>query len=179
VRHRVATYTDNDPLVAAYAEALLADSLQVAAVHADLRDPDRLLTQPAVRTHIDLDQPVAVLLVAVLHFIEDREDPWSILDAYKAHMAPGSYLVLSHVTSDGSPATVIRQATEVYQHASAPGLARSRAQITRFFDGLDMAAPGLVDPCQWRRPGPARQPRPTLFYAGIGRTPATTGETAP
>ena len=171
-------YADNDPLVAAHAEALLADSLRVAAVCAGLRDPGHLLTQPAVRSHIDFDQPVAVLMVAVLHFIEDREDPWSIVNACKARMAPGSYLVLSHVTGDGTPADMVRQAAEVYEHASAPGLARSRAQIARFFDGLDMAAPGLAGPCQWRRPGRARKPRPVLFYAGVARKPAGTREMA-
>ncbi len=164
-------YADNDPVVAAHAAALLADSASVAAVQADLRDPDHLLALPEVRALIDFDQPVAVLMVAVLHFIEDREDPWSIVDAYKARMAPGSYLVLSHVTGDDTPAEDIRQAAEVYQNASAPGLARSHAQIARFFNGLDMLPPGLVDPARWHQPVQPAESRRVLFYAGIGRKP--------
>ena len=136
-------YADNDPVVVTHARALLADSLTVAAVHGDLRDPDRLFALPDVRAFIDWDEPVAVLMVAVLHFLEDRENPWAAVDAFKAQMAPGSYLVLSHVTSDDTPADVIRQAAEVYQNASAPGMARTREQIARFFDGLDMVSPGL------------------------------------
>ncbi|MGI8448565.1 MAG: SAM-dependent methyltransferase, partial [Streptosporangiaceae bacterium] len=128
-------YADNDPVVVMHANALLADSLTVAAVHGDLRDPGRLFALPDVRTFIDWDEPVAVLMVAVLHFLEDSEKPWEAVDAFKAQMAPGSYLVLSHVTGDDTPADVIRQAAEVYQNASAPGMARTRAQIARFFDG--------------------------------------------
>jgi S-adenosyl methyltransferase len=151
-------YADNDPVVVTHARALLADSLTVTAVQADLRDPDHLLGLPDVKTFIDWDEPVAVLMVAVLHFLDDRENPWAVVDAYKDRMAPGSYLVVSHVTGDDTPDDMIRQAAEVYEHASAPGLARSHAQITRFFDGLDMVAPGLVNPTQWRGIGPYRKP---------------------
>lgn len=171
-------YVDNDPVVITHANALLADSLRVAAVQADLRNPDHLLSLPAVRTLIDFAEPVAVLMIAVLHFVEDREDPWSIVNKYKSVMAPGSYLVLSHVTGDGTPAEAMRQAAEVYEHSSAPGIARSRPQVARFFHGLDMVAPGLVDPCYWRFPFPVRKPRPVIFYAGIGRRPAAEEEVA-
>ena len=171
-------YADNDPVVVMHANALLANSLTVAAVHGDLRDPDRLITLPDVRAFIDWDEPVAVLMVAVLHFLQDRDNPWQAVDAFKAQMAPGSYLVLSHVTGDGTPAEVIRQAAEVYHNASAPGMARTREQIARFFDGLDMVAPGLVDPAEWRRPRLERKSRPVLFYAGAGRKHGGAGEAA-
>ena len=164
-------YVDNDPVVVTHANALLADSLRVTAVQADLRDPDRLLSLPAVRAVIDFAQPMAVLMVAVLHFVEDREDPWSIVSKYKSMMAPGSYLALSHVTGDGSPDEAVRQAVEIYEHASAPGIARSRTQVARFFHGLDMVAPGLVDPNCWRCPAPTDKPAPAIFYAGMGRKP--------
>ena len=171
-------YADNDPVVVTHARALLADSLTVAAVHGDLRDPDRLFALPDVRTFIDWDEPVAVLMVAVLHFLEDRDNPWAAVGAFKAQMAPGSYLVLSHVTGDDTPADVIRQAAEVYQNASAPGMARSREQIARFFDGLDMVSPGLVDPAEWRRPHLEKRSRPALFYSGVGCKPVNAGEAA-
>lgn len=171
-------YADNDPVVVTHARALLADSLTVAAVNGDLRDPDHLFSLPDVRTFINWDEPVAVLMVAVLHFLEDRENPWEAVNVFKARMAPGSYLVLSHVTGDDTPADVIQQAAEVYQNASAPGMARSRAQIARFFDGLEMVSPGLADPAEWRRPHLQATSRPILFYAGVARKSGVAGEAA-
>lgn len=166
-------YADNDPMVISHANALLTDSLRVAAVQADLRNPDHLLTLPTVRKLIDFGQPVAVLMVAVLHFVPDAEDPWSIVARYKSMMAPGSYLVISHVTGDGSPAEAIQKAESIYEHASACGPARTRAQVARFFHGFDMVAAGLTDIKYWRNPLPRRNPDPLLFYAGIGRKPGT------
>lgn len=171
-------YADNDPVVTAHARALLASSPHVAAISADLRDPGHLLTHPAAEELIDFSRPVAVLMVAVLHFLPDSDDPWEIVRTCKSAMAPGSYLVLSHVTGDGSPAEAIRQAAEIYEHASAPGIARSRDQITRFFHGLDLIPPGLADAARWRNPLPQRRPRPVLFYAGAARKPPAGQATA-
>jgi len=164
-------YSDIDPMVVVHANALLANSLTVAATHADLRQPDQLFTMPVIRTLIDAGQPLAVLLVAVLHFLPDADDPWALVDRIKRRLAPGSYVVISHVTSDEIPREAARQAAEVYRNASAPGVARSRGDIARFFSGLDMVEPGLVDVSAWRAPHLAGQPRPALFSAGIGRTP--------
>lgn len=164
-------YVDNDPVVLTHARALLADSLRVAAVHADLRNPEHLFSLPEVQALIDFSEPVAVLMVAVLHFVADSEDPWKIVDHYKSAMAPGSYLAVSHVTGDRLPDDAIRQAAEVYEHASVPGVARSRREVTRFFRGLEMVSPGLVDPCSWRRSSPPNKPGPVIFYAGVGRKP--------
>ena len=164
-------YTDIDPMVVVHASALLANSLTVAATQADLRQPEHLFTMPVTRALIDISQPLAVLLVAVLHFLPDNENPWALVNEIKRKLAPGSYVVISHVTADEIPAGVARQAAEVYRDASAPGVARSRDDIARFFSGLDMVAPGLVDAAAWRTPHLAGQPRPALFYAGIGRKP--------
>jgi hypothetical protein len=169
VRRLRVVYADYDAVVVRHAEALLADSLNVAVVRADLRHPRDLLAEPAVRTMIDLAQPVAVLLVAVLHFLDDTEDPWSIVNQLKDRMAPGSYLVISHVTADNITPQAARQARDAYQGASAPGVPRTRAQIARFFGGLDMVSPGLVNISGWR-PDEIGPPAGTgLFYAGIGR----------
>jgi hypothetical protein len=172
-------YTDFDPVVVLHANVLLADAVTVSAINADLRYPRDLLTSPAVRALIDFDEPVAVLLVAVLHFLEDRENPWGIVDCLKDHLAPGSYLVVSHVTGDDIPPDARQHAREVYDTASAPGVARSRDDIARFFDGLVMLAPGLVSVPAWRPDHIVRTPRETLFYAGIGRKPASTTESQP
>ncbi len=162
-------YADYDPVVVRHTEALLGDSLTAAVVRADLRQPWDLLAQPTVRTLINLAQPVAILLVAVLHFVEDREDPWTIVDCYKDLMAPGSYLVISHVTAEHLSADAARQAQAAYAGASAPAVPRTREQVTRFFAGLDVVSPGVVNVPEWRPDhiGPARGPR--VFYAGIGR----------
>jgi SAM-dependent methyltransferase len=164
-------YADIDPMVVVHASALLANSLTVAATQADLRQPEHLFTMPVTRALLDISQPLAVLLVAVLHFLPDNENPWALVEEIKRKLAPGSYVVISHVTADEIPAGVARQAAEVYRHASAPGVARSRDDIARFFSGLDMVPPGLVDAATWRTPHLVGQPRPALFYAGIGRKP--------
>jgi len=172
-------YADYDPMVVLHANVLLANAVTVEAVNADLRYPHDLLTSPAVRALIDFDQPVAVLLVAILHFLEDSDNPWKIVDYIKEHMAPGSYLVMSHVTGDDIPPEARQQAREVYQNASAPGVTRVRDDIARFFDGLVMLSPGLVNVPAWRPGRIAGTPRETLFYAGIGRKPASTAGSRP
>jgi hypothetical protein len=162
-------YVDSDPVVARHAEALTGGVLGVDAIRADLRQPWELFAQPAVRALINLAEPVAILLVAVLHFVEDHEDPWAVVNCYKDMMAPGSFLVISHVTADHLSPGAAQQAQAVYDGASAPGVARTRQQIARFLAGLDMVAPGLVNVSAWRpgHVGPALGP--AVFYAGIGR----------
>jgi hypothetical protein len=165
-------YADYDPVVVRHAEALLGGSLTAAVVRADLRQPWDLLARPAVRTLINLAQPVAILLVAVLHFVADHEDPWAVVNCYKDMMAPGSFLVISHVTTDHLSPNAARQAQAVYDGASAPGVPRTREQIAGFFAGLDMVPPGLVDVSAWRPDHIGSPPDPAVFYAGIGRKSA-------
>jgi hypothetical protein len=162
-------YVDNDPVVVRHAGALTGQVLAADAVQADLRQPRDLFSLLAWRHLIDLAQPVAVLLVAVLHFVEDHEDPWAVVDCYKDMMAPGSYLVISHVTADHLAPEAARQARAAYAGASAPGVARSREQVARFFAGLDMAAPGLMNLPDWRPEVIGRVCSPAVFYAGAGR----------
>jgi hypothetical protein len=162
-------YADNDPVVVAHAGVLIADTAAVAAVEADVRFPRDLLGLPAVRDMIDFAQPVAVLLVAVLHFVADYACPWLAVRCIVDHLAPGSYLVISHVTSEGIPAETISRAHQIYDSAYVRGAVRSKEDIERFFDGLEMMAPGLVDVSSWRSPRRSQPSRPVLFYAGIGR----------
>jgi S-adenosyl methyltransferase len=162
-------YADYDPVVVRHAEAILGRSLTTAVVRADLRQPWDLVARPAVRTLINFAQPVAILLVAVLHFVEDHEDPWAVVNCYKDMMAPGSFLVISHVTADHLSRGAARQAPAVYDGASAPGVARTRQQIAGFLAGLDLVAPGLVEVSAWRPGRIGAPPGPALFYAGIGR----------
>jgi hypothetical protein len=103
-----------------------------------------------------------------LHFVEDRDDPWALVNCYKDLMAPGSFLVISHVTADHLAPEAARQAHAVYDGASAPGVARSREQVAGFFAGLDMVAPGLVNVSEWRPGHIGPPPGPAVLYAGVG-----------
>jgi S-adenosyl methyltransferase len=165
-------YVDHDLVVHVHANALLADNTSTVAVLADLREPEAILGHPEVRRLLDFTRPVAVLLVAVLHFLTDAEDPAGIVARLRDAMVPGSYLVLSHATGDFHP-QVGAKVAEVYQQASAPLVLRSRSQIERFFDGFDLVAPGLVEPAAWR-PDQQGQGRGSAggFYSGVGRKPA-------
>jgi len=160
-------YADYDPAVVRHAEALLDGSPTTGVVRADLREPWDVFARPTVRALINLAEPVAILLVAVLHFIGDHEDPWAIVNCYKDSMAAGSYLVISHVTADHLSAEAARQAKAAYASASAPGIARSREQVAGFFGGLGMVAPGLVDVARWRPVVIGAPLRPAVFYGGI------------
>jgi len=166
-------YVDHDPVVVAHARALLADSPLVTAVEADLRYPRHLLSTREVRDVIDPGQPVGVLLVAVLHFLADSDRPHDVVRAIIARLAPGSYVAVSHVTADYLTPEAAKAAEAAYDGASAPGVARSRDDVERFLDGLELVVPGVTDVAAWRPgPAPAGPPgRPVLFYAGIGRVP--------
>ena len=135
-------YVDNDPIVHAHGNALLADE-QTTILFADLREPARIVDHPKVRRLLDLDQPVGVLLVAILHFVRDREDPAGIVAQLRDAMAPGSYLVLSHATADFDPAAA-NTAARAYDRATAPLTLRRHAEVARLFDGLELVTPGLV-----------------------------------
>jgi hypothetical protein len=165
----VVVYADNDPLVIRHADALISGAPGVAAIEADLRQARALLDQATWRGLIDLARPVAVLLVAVLHFIEDSEDPWAIVNVLKERVAPGSFLVISHVTDDHISPAAAQQARQAYWGASAPGVPRTWGHIARFFGGLEMMPPGLVNLEKWRPAHIGPVSGPAMFYAGIGR----------
>lgn len=164
-------YVDNDPIVLAHSRALLAghDPRRTAVVQADLRQPATILNHPDVRAVIDFDRPVAILLVAVVHFVKDGEDPAAIIDELKQAMAPGSYLAVSHGTGDFDSERA-RAAVRGYDGATAPFVLRDRVQIQGFFDGLEMVPPGLVQLPWWRPDGQAPDGSERIWlYGGIGR----------
>ncbi len=145
-------YVDLDPVVAAHTRALRAVDPGVIAVERDLRDPDAVLADPKLGALIDFDQPVALLLVAVLHFISLEEAP-GIVARYREALAPGSCLVLSAACSDGTPAEAIKQNEAVYANASAAFVFRTSAQIGELFGDFALLEPGLVDMTRWRAQG--------------------------
>jgi hypothetical protein len=171
-------YVDYDPVVVNHAIALLATNGNVAAIRGDILRPSDILADPELRKLIDFHEPVAILLVAILHFIDDSKSPYQLVDSLKSAMPSGGYLVLSHVTDDGIPADVSRDAQKIYRNASASITPRSHDEVVRFFDGLDLVDPGLVDASQWRPDIPSGELplasgalSHTLGYGGVGRKP--------
>jgi hypothetical protein len=133
-------YVDMDPLVAARASALHGD-LDIAFIQADLRDPGPLLENPALRTLIDFAKPVGLIMTAVMHFVADAADPRQLMRSYLRPLAPGSYLALSHATSDGIPPIAVQRWQEVYTDAPVQLHLRDKESVRRFFAGLQMVPP--------------------------------------
>lgn len=186
-RARVA-YVDHDPMVVLHGNVLLTEPARSIAVRGDLRDPAAILADPAIASHLDFRRPVAVILASVLHYVGDASDPYGIVAAYRDALAPGSCLVLSHITRDSVPAggnaaravdrtarAVDRaaraaQALRLYDDARAPVTPRSHEAVTRFFDGFEILRPGIVHDSEWRPDGlgDLKNP-PRLGWAGVGR----------
>jgi hypothetical protein len=172
-------YVDYDPFVVNHALALLATNENVVAVHGDILRPLDIFADPGLRKLIDFNQPVAILLVAILHFIDDSKSPYQLVDQFKSAMSSGSYLVISHVTDDDIPDDISRDAQQIYKNSSATITPRSRDEVIRFFDGLDLVEPGVVHASEWRPHLPSGElplmpdsgPSRTLGYGGVGRKP--------
>ena len=165
-------YVDNDPLVMAHARAMLTDSDSVIAVQGDARHPFDFIGYGAVRELIDFSRPVGVLFAAVLHFVTDDEDPYRAVAWVRDRLAPGSYLVLSHVTSDGTDTAAMNTIQDAYKEASAPVVFRSTPGIARLLDGFGLVEPGLVEVSRWRSPRPAPAPAAVRFLGAVGRKAA-------
>jgi SAM-dependent methyltransferase len=165
-------YVDNDPKVLAHSRALkTTEAKTTSVITADLRDPLGILNHPDTRAQIDFDQPMAILLVAVLHFLADEADPYGIVAHLCDAMAPGSYLVISHVTADTRPDHAIG-AAEVYKKTKNPATLRTRSQIERFFDGTHLIDPGMVFVPEWRPDTETDlTPEEVWVLGGIGRKP--------
>jgi hypothetical protein len=164
-------YVDNDPVVLVHARALLTSSPEGATdyVSADLRDPAAILEAAAAT--LDFTQPVAVMLLAILHVITDDDDPWGIVARIMAAMPPGSYLVISHPARD-IHAEAIAEMTERFNQRMGGVLStgRTRDEFARFFAGLDLVDPGIVPTPQWR-PDPGIEPPVDPAYAAVARKP--------
>jgi SAM-dependent methyltransferase len=164
-------YVDRDPVAVAHSRAILAGDDRTVVVHADLRDGDRILDEPSVQATIDVERPVAVLMVAVLHFVPDEDDPAGAVARLRDRLAPGSHLVVSHASAEGRP-EVAGAHRELYRRTATPMTMRTPAEIARFFDGFDLVDPGLVWLPLWRPDEPATgqsRPERTTGLAGVGR----------
>ena len=166
-------YVDNDPIVVSHARALLRSSPQgrTEYVEADLRAPQDILQSPQLRATLDMGRPVGLLLLAVLHFVPDDDDPYGLVAQLVAAMPPGSYLVMSHGTYDPLPPEMIARCEEVNAVIDAPWRPRSREEFARFFDGMELVDPGIVSIGSWR---PAKwsvvpAPEAVITYGAVAR----------
>jgi hypothetical protein len=168
-------YVDGDPIAIAHSRQILRDVPTATAIQADARDPAAILAHLEVRRLLDLQRPLGVLLVSLLHFIPDDAEVQRLVDALRSVMAPGSYLVLSHASYDHADAATMAQLEALYAGSGNRVRPRSHDQLSTFFTGLEMVEPGLVDMPLWRPEGPddlfLEQPERVFGYAGVGRKP--------
>jgi S-adenosyl methyltransferase len=160
-------YVDNDPIVLTHARALLVSGEhgQTAYIDADLREPDKILTDASLLRTLDLSQPVGLLLIAILMLLRDEDDPWGTVRRLLDALPSGSYLTLNE-GADTSEA--LNEAQEAYNNSGAvPYVLRSPEQIAGFFEGLELVEPGVVPVTQWRPEAAATGDIPQ--YGGVGR----------
>jgi SAM-dependent methyltransferase len=166
-------YVDIDEVAVLHSRAILAGDAHATAIQGDLRRPQAILDDPGVDGLLDLSRPAALLLVAILHFLPGSPDgPAALVAQLRDALAPGSYVVISHGTTDGQPEHVA-EGMEQYAQTTADFQPRSHAEILRFFDGLDLIEPGLVHVPRWRPDDPrdAGHAERIAAYGGAGRKP--------
>ncbi len=173
-RSRV-VYVDNDPIVLAHARALLTSDPRGACAYidADLREPEQILAHPAVQATLDFTEPIALMLVAVLHFIPDEDEPRRLLDTLLDALPPGSYFVASHATDEHNQAG-LAGAGRAYSDRGLRGALRTADEFTALaFAGLDIVEPGVVLVSEWRPEPGSLQPLAAEVntYCGVARKP--------
>lgn len=170
-------YTDNDPIVLTYSEAMLESTPEGRTVylHADVTDPSSILDAPALRETLDLTRPVGLSMMALLHFITDEGRPYELVSRLMDALPSGSHLMLSHCTPELDPEAWERLAGFAGSRSDITGQARSHAEVTRFFDGLELVEPGVVVPHRWRADGDTSLAHVSdagaSLYAGVARKP--------
>ncbi|MCK1797335.1 SAM-dependent methyltransferase [Streptomyces sp. XM4193] len=166
-------YVDNDPVAVAHSRAVLKGNTNAAVLSADFRAPQDILNSPEVRAQLDLDKPVALLLVALLHFIQNSEEPAKTIETFHQALPSGSFLVLTHASTDGGPRTSEEgdRIQDVYRNASSQLVMRSRSEVEALFGGFTIEEPGIVAMPNWRPDGPVDNDDPVIFtgFAGVGR----------
>lgn len=168
-------YVDLDPIAVLHSEALLRGNPGATMIQADVRDPAAILAHPTTRRLLDPGKPLAVLLVALLHFVTDDADADDLVRTLRETLPAGGYLVLSHGNYEEAPPEILAQLKQLYAGTSNPAKERSRAEIARFFDGLELVEPGLVYAPRWRPDDPddpfRDEPGRSLVLVGVGRKP--------
>lgn len=161
-------YVDYDPVAVAHSQLMLRDNDRAAVIDADLTQPDQVLDSPTLRTLIDFDKPVGLLMVAVFHFVPDDKHPRDIVAKYRSVVPAGSYLALSHLTADQMPGES-DAVVEAMRNSRDPMYFRSYAEVVPLFDGFELVPPGVVTASTWHSDGPGGDQEG--IYAGVARKP--------
>ena len=167
-------YVDHDPIVLAHARALMTSNPAgaTAFIQGDFREPDVILADPALRATLDLDKPVALMLVAILHFFTDDKDPHGIVSGLVDALPSGSYLTVTNLTADFMDPGQAAMATQAGRQGGITYVPRGQAQVAAFLDGLDIVDPGVVPMQAWRPDGgELADPHGPTSYAAVARKP--------
>jgi hypothetical protein len=167
-------YVDIDPVAVAHSKHILGDNPGAVVIHEDLRNVEAILTDPQVVSLLDFNQPMAVLMMAVLHFIPTEDDPGGVIARFRDAVAPGSYIAISHGTAEGAKLSEeqVAEGADHFKRTTTPLAMRGRAEVERLFDGLELVEPGLVWTIEWRPEHPDEvidEPARCAAYAGVGR----------
>ncbi|MEC4018654.1 SAM-dependent methyltransferase [Streptomyces sp. H27-D2] len=162
---------DNDPIVQAHTKALMENQASGRTIYlaSDMREPHQLLAEPALTSHLDLDQPVGLLLVAVLMLVKDEQDPWAGVGVLLDALPPGSHVAITHPSQDFNPQAMaeIVEAAERGQMTLVP---RDREQVQRFFGDWELIEPGVVPVMGWHpQDGPPSDPNAAYYWSGVAR----------
>ncbi|MFI6504075.1 SAM-dependent methyltransferase [Nonomuraea typhae] len=163
-------YVDNDPIVMTHARALLTSTPEGVTryIEADIRRPRAILEHPDTRETLDFSRPIGLMMVAILMHVPDEDDPAALVRAFAAAVPPGSFLVLSHLTLDFLPEEHARRYLAATKDQAMRRTPRGRSEVAAYFDGLELAEPGLVSAPHWRDE-PLFDDPPAWMYAGVGR----------
>ncbi|MCL4508240.1 MAG: SAM-dependent methyltransferase [Chloroflexi bacterium] len=168
-------YVDIDPVAVAHGTALLHDNPNAHTIRADICQPEALLEQVRVQQFIDFSRPFAVLLVFVLHFVSDDATTDHIVKTFRTALSPGSYLVISHSTGEGTPPDAHAALIRLYRHSSNPVTSRSQDYLVRWFEGMELVEPGVVRTPLWHPESPQDlyfdHPERASSCAGVARQP--------
>jgi S-adenosyl methyltransferase len=166
-------YVDNDPVVLSHAQTLLTSTPEGACAYldADLRDPDTILAGAAET--LDFGQPVAVMLIAVMHFVSDDAQAGAIMRRLMAACVPGSYVALSHAASDIDAAQMAEMIRRLNESTAEKTTLRDRAGVTSLFDGLELVEPGVIRAAEWRPATDLEAASPAALWGGVARKPGS------
>ena len=160
-------YVDNEAATVAHGRAMLRGSSTAAVVHADVRDPDAVLNAPETARLLDLDEPVAVVMVGILPYLTDHDRPADVVAKYREAMAPGSHLVISHLTADLEP-DLMGKVADLAMVSGVTLTPRRAAEVGELFRGFDLLEPGVVPTGRWHEDGEGTSPATCLSYGGVG-----------
>lgn len=168
-------YVDIDPIAVAHSETILRGNPNVAAIRGDIADAEAILSQPNVVELLDFSRPLGLIMLAVVHFVPDLERAVRAVDAFKAALAPGSYLIFGTWTYDDAPEDALTQYAEMIKATPTPARPHSRAMVERYFSGLEIVEPGIVHSPAWRPEGAddlmVGEPGRSLTWVGVARKP--------